>query len=223
MDHFQSTFQDMAPAQATLVEQHAMLDRIRKGTFTRSNYAAYLTETFHLVTQTPHFLTAAASQIRDDPWLRDWFIDLAESERGHDKLCVHDLKKLGAEPDQLLAGHPGMGAWSMVSQNHFLASHLNPVGILGFAAATENLGAALATDVAVHLESRCQFTRGATSFLRVHGHDDKEHIEAVKHAYNRCAEDSGQRALMAAIWRLTLQEYGQLFSDVLARGDAWLD
>lgn len=223
MDHFQLTFQEMAPVQAALVERHAMLERIRSGTFTRSNYAAYLIETFHLVTQTPHFLTAAAAQTRDDHWLRDWFIDLAESERGHDKLCTHDLKKLGANPDHLLAGHPGMGAWTMVSQNHFLASHLNPAGILGFAAATENLGAALATDVAVHLESKCQFTRGATSFLRVHGQEDKDHIEAVKQAYNRSAEDPKQRALMSAIWRLTLQAYGQLFTDVLDRGGAWLD
>jgi pyrroloquinoline quinone (PQQ) biosynthesis protein C len=223
MDHFQHAFQNMAPVQTTLVEKHPMLDRIRTGTFTRSNYAAYLAETFHLVTQTPHFLTAAASQIRGDFWMRDWFIDLAESERGHDQLCIHDLKKLGADPDRLLARHPGMGAWSMVSQNHFLASHLNPIGILGFAAATENLGAALASDVAGQLETKCQFMRGATSFLRVHGKEDKEHIESVKQAYNRAAEDASQRELMTSIWRLTLQEYGQLFSDVLDRGDAWLD
>ncbi|WP_437626759.1 iron-containing redox enzyme family protein [Sorangium sp. So ce1151] len=222
MDYFKQTLQEMAPVQASLVERHPMLERIRNGTFTRANYAAYLVEQYHLVTQTPHYLTAAAAQCRTDQWLRDWFLDLAQKERGHDKLCVHDLKKIGADPDALLARHPGLGAWTMVTQNHFLADRVNPAGLLGFAAATENLGAALATGVAVHLETKCQFTRGATSFLRVHGQEDQDHVEDVKQAYNHGAERPENRQLMSDIWRMTLLAYAQLFTDVLDRGDTWL-
>ncbi|MEM9492347.1 MAG: hypothetical protein AAGC55_24585, partial [Myxococcota bacterium] len=78
-------------------------------------------------------------------------------------------------------------------------------------------------NAAVHLETKCQFTRGATTFLRVHGQEDQEHIETVKRAYNRHAEDSANRQLMTHIWKMTLKAYGQLFTDVLERGDAWLD
>jgi pyrroloquinoline quinone (PQQ) biosynthesis protein C len=223
MGHFERCHDELAPIEQKLVREHGFIGSILdKKSLTKSHYAAYLRETYHLVHETPLYLAAAAANCGEDAHLRDWFLDFAVDERGHDLLCVHDLKKLGADVDVLLRRHPDPGAWLMIAQNHHLARSGRAAGIIGFAAATEGLGASLARGVGAQLEDAFPFTRGATSFLKVHGHEDQKHIAIVKTMFERQAEDPQTRDLMKSIWRMTLVAYGQLFSDVIAQGAEWL-
>ncbi|WP_413803246.1 iron-containing redox enzyme family protein [Streptomyces iranensis] len=207
---------ETAPVLAEYIETHPFIACILEGTLTKPVYAAYLRETYHLVTQTPYFLSAAASH-SDREWLQDWFLDLTRDERHHNRLCVRDLEKLGIAPDEYLGIIPGLGTWTMVGQNHYLARAANPIGIIGFAAATEGLGATLAPKAAEAMR-QYEFAKDALSFLKVHSTEDQEHIEVVRKGFDRCAESSEAYTVMVAAWKYTLRAYAQLFTDALERG-----
>lgn len=207
---------EAAPVLQRFVVEHPFVQGILDGDLTVPVYAAYLRETYHLVGQTPHFLATAAGRTEEE-WLQDWFLNLAVDERHHDRLCVHDIKNLGFEATEYLDGLPGLGAWTMISQNHYLAATQDTAGILGFAAATEGLGAQLGPQVAAAM-AQYPFAPKAVSFLTVHAAEDQDHIARVREAFNRCAESPERFELMVRTWIYTLRAYAVLFSDAQERG-----
>ncbi|MGW5456627.1 iron-containing redox enzyme family protein [Nocardia sp. NPDC003979] len=194
---------------------HPFIDSIVDGELTEAVYAAYLRETYHLVNQTPYFLSAAASRSKDG-WLQDFFLNLAIEERHHDRLCIQDLKRLGYDTGTYLTSQPGLGAWTMIGQNHWAVTMKDPAALLGFAAATEGLGASLGPKVAAAM-ARYPFAQRALNFLKVHSEEDQEHINLVRTAFDRAAVDQNRYELMVTTWGYTLRAYGQLFSDAIDR------
>jgi thiaminase len=217
---YDKAFAEVSPLLQQHVVEHPFVTGILNGELTMPVYAAYLRETYHLVGQTPHFLSAAAARCEEE-WLQDWFLDLAVDERHHDRLCVHDLRNLGFETDAYLSGLPGMGAWTMICQNHYLAGTADPAGIMGFAAATEGLGAMLGPQVAEAM-AQYPFAHKALSFLKVHAAEDQDHIARVRRAFDRCAQAPERFELMSRTWAYTLRAYAALFTDALTRGGAAL-
>lgn len=215
---YDSALAETAPVLKRFVVEHPFIESIMNGRLTMSVYAAYLRETYHLVGQTPHFLSAAAARSEEE-WLQDWFLDLAIDERHHDRLCIHDLRNLGFDPKEYVSGLSGMGTWTMVGQNHYLATTGDPAGILGFAAATEGLGATLGPQAAEAM-TKYPFAQKALSFLKVHAMEDQDHIARVRAAFERCAESPERYELMLKTWIYTLRAYAMLFSDALERGGA---
>ncbi|UMP00005.1 iron-containing redox enzyme family protein [Amycolatopsis sp. EV170708-02-1] len=197
------------------VVDHPFIKMIIDGELTEEVYAAYLRETYFLVNQTPYFLSAAASRSREG-WLQDFFLNLAIEERHHDRLCVQDLRRLGYDTDTYLACLPGLGTWTMIGQNHWTVSMKDPVALLGFAAATEGLGASLGPKVTAAMADY-PFAERALTFLKVHSEEDQEHIEMVRKAFDRAGSTPERHELMRTTWTYTLRAYGQLFSDALAR------
>jgi hypothetical protein len=95
------------------------------------------------------------------------------------------------------------------------------VALLGDAFATEELGFASGIQVARRLETNYGIPRQATNFLRVHGSEDKEHLEAAAQAIERYAGDRDHYADILYATRMTYRRYSQLFTDVLELGDSW--
>ncbi|ROO50969.1 heme oxygenase-like protein [Micromonospora sp. Llam0] len=201
------------PVLQTAVLEHPFIELILNDGLTEPVYAAYLRETYHLVQQTPYFLSAAASRSAEG-WLQDWFLNLAIEERHHDRLCVQDLRRLGYDTDSYLSGLPGLGTWTMVGQNHWLVTMKDPAAIIGFAAATEGLGSTLGPKVAEAMV-RYPFAVPALNFLKVHAEEDQEHIALVRKAFDRAAHTQSRYDLMVATWSYTLRAYGQLFTDAM--------
>lgn len=204
---------ETAPVLQSDIFEHPFVDLILRGDLTEAVYSAYLRETYHLVQQTPYFLSAAASRSKEG-WLQDWFLNLAIEERHHDRLCVQDLRRLGHDTHSYLAGLPGLGTWTMVGQNHWLVAMKDPAALLGFAAATEGLGATLGPKVSEAMV-KYEFARHALSFLKVHAEADQEHIALVRKAFDRAATTRERYELMVATWNNTLRAYGQLFTDAM--------
>lgn len=92
---------------------------------------------------------------------------------------------------------------------------------LGDAFATEEIGVARGMESAKLLQTNCGIPSNATNFLRVHGSEDKHHLEAAAKAIGRYAEDNEQYAEIDYAVKMTYQYYGQLFHDVLELGDEW--
>jgi len=225
MDYAEEAIELTRPLITEKIVTHPLIGRMLGSVaqpLTRSNYAAFLIEIVQLIKHTPHYLTLASSWSVDDRWMCDWWMDFAVDERGHDQLCFADLRRLGVPQSEVTAAMPGIGVTAMVALNYRLAQ-TDPVALIGFAMATEGMGSGLATRAAKHIDDNCAFGAPVTTFLRVHGAEDVEHYQSVMKAFNQYAQQSANLARMLHTWKYTIHNYSQLFSDVLARGDDWLE
>ena len=211
---------DLKAHRRSYIDCHPIFARLAGGDLTRFHYLAYLRETYHLVKHTPKYLTIAANRLEEnDERLSAYFRKFCLEETGHELLCIRDIDALGENADIILSGDPNPGAWGIVTQCYFWAAQGNPVALLGDAFATEELGVARGVEVARLLETNYSILRQATNFLRLHGSEDKEHLEAAARAIEWYAEDRDHYADIDYATKMTYRYYGQLFTDVLELGD----
>lgn len=204
------------------IDCNPIFGRLACGDITRFHYLAYLRETYHLVRHTAKYLTIAAHRVKEsDERLSAYFREFCLEETGHELLCIRDIAALGENPDILISGYPNPGAWGIVTQCYFWATQGNPVALLGDAFATEELGVARGVDVARLLETNYSIPHETTNFLRLHGSEDQEHLEAAARAIEWYVEDRDHYADIDYATRMTYRNYAQLFTDVLELGDRW--
>lgn len=213
---------DLKAHRRSYIDCNPIFERLGGGDLTRFHYLAYLRETYHLVKHTAQYLTVAADRVaKSDERLSAYFRKFSLEETGHELLCIRDIDALGENVNSILSGNPNSGAWGIVTQCYFWASQGNPVALLGDAFATEELGVARGIDVARLLETNYSIPRKATNFLRVHGSEDEQHLEAAARTIEWYAGDRDQYADIDYATRMTYRYYGQLFTDVLDLGDRW--
>lgn len=197
------------------VEKNPLLKVVTSGGMTKAHYGAYLRETYHLVRHTSRMLALGGARLSDDRReLRNWFFEQVLEENGHDLFCVKDLKNIGMNPDEVLSSQPSAGAWGLITQNYFMATYGNPVGILGVATATEGLGAEFGTMFADIMVEKYGMPSHAVTFLRSHGGFDVKHLEEAVEAIELIHDDEIELVVHAR--RMTFRFYGQLFQDVLS-------
>lgn len=203
---------------ASMILNNDLFALVRSGKMTPTHYVAYLQQTYHLVRHTPRMLSLGGARLPDERReLRNWFFDQVEEENGHDLFCIKDLQNLGFDAEKILSGSPERGAWGLVTQNYFMATYGNPVGILGVASATEGLGAELGSIFSNLLIEKYELNSNATTFLRSHGGFDARHLEEAGKALELIHENELSEVIHAR--RMTLQFYGQMFLDVRRLGD----
>jgi pyrroloquinoline quinone (PQQ) biosynthesis protein C len=199
------------------IRDHEIFCRLATGQLTTLEYVAFLREMYHLVKHTPSYLKIAADRVGErDGNLRDFFLSFAADEAGHELLCVHDLRVLGVRPEAVLPTPPGHGAWSMITQNYYLAAFGNAAALLGDTLATEALGAELAGFAGTMLVERCGIASAATTFLQVHGHADVEHVEKSRAMCEQYGDSAAASTEIAYACVMTLRSYLRLCDDVLA-------
>jgi pyrroloquinoline quinone (PQQ) biosynthesis protein C len=219
---FSELIKDLQAHRTIYIDSNPIFARLVRGDLTRFHYLAYLRETYHLVKHTPKYLTVAANRVvKHDERLANYFRKFSQEETGHELLCIRDIDALGENVDIITSGDSNPGAWGIVTQCYFWAIQGNPVALLGDAFATEEIGVSSGTEAARLLESNYGIPRNATNFLRVHGSEDKEHLEAAAHAIEWYAGNRDHSSDINFATRMTYRSYGQLFTDVLELGDNW--
>lgn len=200
------------------VGSNPLLKIVASGGMTKGHYAAYLRETYHLVRHTSRMLALGGARLTDDRRdLRNWFFEQVLEENGHDLFCVKDLKNIGLDPKEILNSQPSPGAWGLITQNYFMATYGNPVGILGVATATEGLGADFGTMFADVMVEKYGMPSNAVTFLRSHGGFDVKHLQEAVEAIELIRDEEIE--IVAHARRMTFRFYGQLFNDVLVSGE----
>lgn len=193
---------------------HPLAAALREGRVGRGHYVAWLRETWHLVRHTTRIYARAASHCGDGRRaLRDWFLEQADEENGHDRLCVKDLQKLGLEPQAVLAGPPRAGVWGLITQDWYLAEHA-PAALLGSALVSEELGARVAGPVVEALAATSAIPREALGFIRAHGVHDLKHFEDAKRAVDELARPEEIAGIVHAR-RMAIGHCARVLSDVL--------
>lgn len=217
MTIFQKIIEATAQDYKDMIDNNALLGAVREGKMTVAHYKAYLCETHHLVRHTPRMLALGGARLGDDRReLRNWFFEQVNEENGHDLFCIKDLENMGLDPKTNLTRMPRKGAWSLITQNYFMATYGNPVGILGVATATEGLGSDFGTSFADLLVTRYGLKSNSTTFLRSHGGFDARHLEEAVKALELVRDDEVSYVIHAR--KMTFQFYGQMFLDVLEAG-----
>lgn len=224
MDIFESLVAQTAADYSEHILGSPLMARLARGEISRDQYAAYLGETYHLVRHTSRALALAAARLDEGRrGLRAWLLEQANEEHGHEQFCLHDLKALGLEPQRVIDNGPGAGAWGLVTQNYYMASYGNPVGILGVATATEGMGAQLAGGLAQMLAERFGIPQQALTFLRSHSSFDRRHLEQARQAVNTHVETPGDFADVLRARRMTFHYYGRLFCDAVESKAQYID
>src|SRR4051812_38589995 len=189
---------DLKTHRKNYIDRHPIFARLNAGEITPFHYFAYLRESYHLVMHAPQYLTIAADRLgHEDERLADYFRHFGAAETGHELLCIRDLRALGQDADRIVSGRPGPGAWGIITQCFYWAAYGSPLALLGDAFGTEELGAAKALDVARLLETDYGVPPSATNFLRVHGSEDEQHLEAAARAIECYAGDRADYAEIA--------------------------
>lgn len=216
MSQYESVVNATAQLYAEHLGNHKMIPHIMGGNLTRGEYAAYLPETYHMVRHTSRMLALAAARCEDDRrGLRDWFITQTDEENNHDLFCIKDLRNLGHDPEEVLAGQPHHGAWTLVCQNYFMATYGNPAGILGVASITEGLGASIAGSMADVLVSDYGYRTESLTFMRSHSGFDAKHLEETKYAVNELIKTSDDLEAVIQGRAMTIISYAQMFTDCM--------
>lgn len=196
--------------------QHPLADRLRRGELGFGHYLAWLRETWHLVRHTPAiFMQAAARTPESRGLLRDWFLEQAEEERGHDLLCVRDIERLGIDAAPLLATPAGAGVRGLVAQDWAYAAVGMPVGLLGASSLSEEVGATLAAPAMAALQAALGLPAAALGFMRSHGQADRKHFEDARRAVCTLVRADEFDELVTAR-RRAIGHCAQLLDDVLA-------
>nr|WP_322721285.1 iron-containing redox enzyme family protein [Nostoc sp. ChiQUE02]MDZ8234392.1 iron-containing redox enzyme family protein [Nostoc sp. ChiQUE02] len=199
----------------TFITKNPLFKIVLEGRMTKQHYAAYLRETYHLVRHTSRALSLAGARLSDEKRdLRNWFFEQVMEENGHDLFCIKDLKNIGEDPAKILNCVPMAGAWGLITQNYYMSTYGNPVGILGVATATEGLGATLGSTLADTLVKDYKVDNFAVTFLRSHGGFDVKHLEDARRAINELVSEPEDIRDIIHARRMTFRHYSQLFLDV---------
>jgi hypothetical protein len=91
----------------------------------------------------PAMLTAAercSSMTEDDPlaaWLRDYYLEHAGEEKGHEQWLESDLASLGVSRAQIHARLPYPSVAALVGSQYYWMLHVHPIAYLGYIAVLE--------------------------------------------------------------------------------------
>jgi len=215
-----SLFEDIVKATETeyrqFIETNPLFEVVTSGGMNRNHYVAYLRETYHMVRHTPRILSLAGARLGDEKReIRNWFIKHAVEENGHDLFCINDLRNIGEYPDKVLDTDPLSGAWGLITQNYYMATYGNPLGILGVTTATEGLGAHIGSKFAELLNQHYNIPINGLTFLKSHSGFDGDHLEDARKVIDELvSEPSDIRAIIQGR-RMTFHHYGRLFLDVM--------
>ncbi len=158
------------------VEQHIQMTEKALKAFPwtdREAYALWVAQTYYFVQHSTRLIALAAARSGFDvPEIHNRFLQHVGEEKGHEKLCLLDLKSLGKDIKDL----PEMPATaSMYQTQYYWTEHENGPSFLGYVLALETLAARFGGDIKVRLEK--EFGPKAAHFMRVHAEEDVAHVD----------------------------------------------
>ena len=139
----------------------------------KSFYAAWLAQTYYFVSHSTRLLALAAARFHiDQDETHQRFISHMSEEKRHERLCLHDLKAIGVELNEI----PEMAQTKAFYQRqYYLIEHVCPESFFGYILCLELLAVMVGKNA--HDVVKRAHGEKSGSFLGVHSADDIEHIE----------------------------------------------
>ncbi|HVK61458.1 MAG TPA: iron-containing redox enzyme family protein [Bdellovibrionales bacterium] len=176
-------------------------------------YGMWLAQTYHMVTHTTRLLAlAGASFPIEQTRLHNRFVDHSKEERGHEKVCIQDIKALGYE----LSDFPKLYQSEVMYQiQYYWIQHRNPVSFFGYTLALECLAERFGAPVGKMLIEKHGME--ATKFVRLHSEDDIEHTQESYKLIETMSEH--EKALIAENLVLSSSIYRSMVVEAKVRCD----
>lgn len=170
-------------------------------------YAMWLAQTYYMVSHSTRLVALAGAYVPvGNESLHGRFVDHSKEERGHQKVCISDMKALGYE----LADFPTtMQAQAMYQIQYYWIQFRGAASFFGYTLALE----CLAEEFGPELASKVLKAHGprASMFLKLHSEDDQEHTESAFREIEKLSPIDAQAAkenliLSSEIYRSMLVE-----------------
>jgi hypothetical protein len=148
------------------------------------SYADWLVQTYHMVCHSTRLVALAGAHCKiENAELHARFVDHSKEERGHDKVAIADLSKLGYKVDDFEQKYQSA---CMYQIQYYWIQFVDPVAFFGYTLALE----ALASNFGPQLHQKVLAAHGpqASRFLKLHSEDDVEHMESAFEQINQLNE-----------------------------------
>lgn len=135
-------------------------------------YISFLTQTYYFVRHSTRLLAVASglAPLGEDSLHRRFAEHIAE-EKGHDKMALGDLKRMGVT--ELASEHPATR--NLYEGQYFKVEHQHPAALFGYILALEGIASLICPEIA----PRVYQTHGlpSSTFLKLHVEEDPGHVE----------------------------------------------
>ncbi len=155
----------------------------------------------------------------DDPlrgWLRDYLLEHAEEEQGHEQWILNDLESLGIARERVLARLPYTSAAALVGLQYYWMLHVHPIAYLGYIAVLEQPSSL------DFLEEVAERTGIPLSSMTAHVHHatlDPGHVAEFDRTLDELEMSEREREIIAISAVATVAHLQDVFSELLARFD----
>jgi thiaminase len=136
-------------------------------------YALWLSQIYYYVNHSSRIMALVAGRLpAQHEKIHTQVLKHAQEEAGHQFLAKQDLKNLGFDVQDF----PEMNSTRMFYEpQYYKALFENALGFYGYALALE--GMAVKELKEIHEKCRLLYGEKACNFIRVHAHDDVDHVE----------------------------------------------
>ncbi len=141
----------------------------------RQAYGDWLAQTYWYVRHSTRLLAAAAARFGHDDVGNSLHVRFAAhmaEEKRHELLATHDLKALGLSLD---AFRERASTRAFYECQYYKIEHVNPVALFGYILALEAMSATHGPWA--FGEAAAEHGAGAATFLKLHAHDDEDHVQ----------------------------------------------
>lgn len=178
-------------------------------------YAMWLAQTYYMVSHSTRLVALAGAYVPvGNESLHARFVDHSKEERGHQAVCVADIKNLGYK----LSDFPmTFQAQAMYQIQYYWVQFRGAASFFGYTLALECMAERFGVEVA----QRVLKAHGpkATMFLKLHSEDDQEHTQSAYKQIEKLSEPELQAAkenliLSCQIYRAMLTEAQSVLKSV---------
>lgn len=170
-------------------------------------YAMWLAQTHYMVSHSTRLVAMAGAYVPvGQEQLHARFVDHSKEERGHQLVCIQDVKALGYQ----LSDFPQLyQSAAMYQVQYYWIQHHGPASFFGYTLALECLAEKFGPEVTRRVVSA--HGDRAAKFLKLHAEADQDHTEEAYEAIAKIPESQLQPAyenliLSAEIYRAMLNE-----------------
>lgn len=145
-------------------------------------------------------------------WLRDYFLEHADEEQGHERWIEADLASFGISREEIKQRLPYPSVATLVGTQHYWMQHAHPIAYLGFIAVLE---APTALEFLQEVSLRTAIPLSSMSAHVLHATLDPGHVAEFDRTLDELALSEPQQDLITVSAITTVAHLERVFTDIL--------
>ncbi len=159
--------------------------------------------------------TCCSALAADDPieiWLRDYYLEHADEEAGHEQWLLNDLASFGIPQDQVLQRLPYPSVAALVGVQYYWMFHVHPIAYLGYIAVVEEPAS---MEFLETISRRTGISLSSMSGHAMHARLDPDHVAEFDAALDALPLRQHHQDLISVSAIATVAHLEHVFSEIL--------